>query len=62
MRLKLSVGGHIIASIELDEAKAGNLEYIYDQRNILAEACSIFMTETDTPEYFIEVPSRMNLC
>lgn len=62
MRLKLEIGGHVIASMPLNVAEAGNLEYIYSKRCLLAEACSAaIVDQTESPVYFIEVGSRMNL-
>jgi hypothetical protein len=61
MRLKLAIGGNVIASILLNEKKAGNLEYVYKKRCLLTEACAeSIASQTDKPVYFIEVPSKMN--
>jgi hypothetical protein len=61
MRMKLALGGNVIASIPLIEEKAASLEYIYDRRSLLAEACAhTIAAQTELPEYFIEVSSRMN--
>lgn len=62
MRLKLEIGGHVIASMPLNVTEAGNLEYIYAKRCLLAEACAnAIASEAELPVYFIEVESRMNL-
>ncbi len=61
MRLKLAVGGQIIASIPLNAKKASSLEYVYTKRCLLTEACSAFIAgQSETPVYFIEVASKMN--
>jgi hypothetical protein len=61
MRLKLAIGGNVIASILLNEEKAGNLEYVYTKRCLLTEACAdTIASQADKPVFFIEVPSKMN--
>ena len=61
MRLKLTIAGKFIASIPLDATEALNLEYIHSKRYQLAESCSMLIqSQTETPVYYIEVPSKMN--
>lgn len=61
MRLKIAIGGNVIASIPLNEKEAGSLEYIYDRKSVLTEACAFAIAaQKEAPEYFIEVSSRMN--
>jgi hypothetical protein len=61
MRLKLAIGGQVIASIPLNSRKAANLEYVYSQRFLLTEACAATLaTQAETPVYYIEVASKMN--
>lgn len=61
MRLKLEIGGQVVASLPLSKTKATNLEYVYTKRNLLAESCAAALAGiADAPVYFIEVASRMN--
>ncbi len=61
MRLKLSIGGNVIASVPLNVKKAGSLEYIYTKRCLLTEACATAIAaQEELPVYFIEVASKMN--
>lgn len=61
MYLKLAIAGNVIASVPLNATEAGNLEYVYAKRTLLAEACaSMIVSRKDEPVYFIEVPSKMN--
>lgn len=60
MRLKLAVGGQILASIPLNAKKATSLEYVYAKRCLLTEACAATIAaQTEAPIYFIEVASKM---
>lgn len=61
MYLKLAIAGHVIASVPLNTAEAGNLEYVYSKRCQLTEACAaLIVSQKDEPVYYIEVPSKMN--
>jgi hypothetical protein len=61
MFLKLAIEGKVIASAPLDAKEAGNLEYLFTKRSMLAEACcDTIALHEKTPVYFIEVASRMN--
>ncbi len=61
MRLKLAVGGQIIASVPLNAKKATNLEYVYTKRCLLSEACAATIAaQPESPVYFIEIASKMN--
>jgi hypothetical protein len=61
MYLKLAIAGQVIASVQLNVQEAGNLEYIYTKRSLLAEACcDTIHAQNELPVYYIEVASRMN--
>ena len=61
MYLKLAIAGQVIASVQLNVQEAGNLEYIYTKRSLLAEACcETIYAQNELPVYYIEVASRMN--
>jgi hypothetical protein len=61
MYLKLAIADHVIASVPLNALEAGNLEYVYTKRSLLAEACcDTIHAQNELPVYYIEVPSRMN--
>lgn len=61
MYLKIAIAGNVVASVPLNAAQAGNLEYVYSKRTLLTEACAaMIVSQKDEPVYYIEVPSRMN--
>lgn len=61
MYLKLAIAGQVIASVQLNAQEAGNLEYLYTKRSLLAEACcETLHAQNELPVYYIEVASRMN--
>lgn len=61
MFLKLAIDGNTIASVPLDAAEAGNLEYLFNKKSLLSEACRTEIArQAVLPVYFIEVASKMN--